>query len=259
MKLHISDKTKKDVFISLFHLLKQNTSSITLMFYEDHLYIQGMDNSHVCLFDIKIMAGWFASYILDAEDQKMISMDTSIFHMILNVCGDEHSIILHYEGDPDHLEIDIKNETGKNDFNKQFSMPLCTIDSELMNIPETEYDAEFSIPSKKMQEITSQLSMFGDVMDVNCTEDALTIGSDGTNGKMTVNVPIDDLSEYAISEDITLSVSYSLNYIHKMCLSTKLASEVEFSILEDQPMRIRYDLGSESTALFYIAPKIKDD
>jgi hypothetical protein len=101
--------------------------------------------------------------------------------------------------------------------------------------------------------------MFGDVMDVNCTEDALTIGSDGTNGKMTVNVPIDDLSEYAISEDTTISVSYSLNYIHKMCLSTKLASEVEFSILEDQPMRIRYDLGSESTALFYIAPKIKDD
>lgn len=259
MKLHISDKTKKDVFISLFHLLKQNTTSITLMFYEDHLYIQGMDNSHVCLFDIKIMAGWFASYNLDSVDQKMISMDTSIFHMILNVCGDEHSIILHYEGDPDHLEIDIKNETGKNDFNKQFSMPLCTIDSELMNIPETEYDAEFSIPSKKMQEITSQLSMFGDVMDVNCTEDALTIGSDGTSGKMKVNVPIDDLSEYAISEDTTLSVSYSLNYIHKMCLSTKLASEVEFSILEDQPMRIRYDLGSESTALFYIAPKIKDD
>ena len=259
MRLHISDKTKKDVFISLFHLLKQNTSSISIIFNEEYIYIQGMDNSHVCLFDIKIMASWFTEYSLNVDDQKIISMDTGIFHMILNICGDDHDIVLYYEGDSDHLEIDFKNDTGKNNFNKQFSMPLCTIDSELMSIPETEYDAEFSIPSKKMQEITSQLSLFGDVMDVYCSEEELTIGSDGSNGKMKVNVPIDDLSEYAISEDTTINVSYSLNYIHKMCLSTKIASEVEFSILEDQPMRIRYDLGEESTALFYIAPKIKDD
>ena len=69
MRLNISDKIKKDVFISLFHLLKQNTSSISIIFNEEYIYIQGMDNSHVCLFDIKIMGSWFTEYILNVDDE----------------------------------------------------------------------------------------------------------------------------------------------------------------------------------------------
>jgi hypothetical protein len=49
------DKIKKDMFTALFQTLKNCTNIICLIFYEDHLYIQGMDKSHVCLFNIKIV------------------------------------------------------------------------------------------------------------------------------------------------------------------------------------------------------------
>jgi len=258
MKLTISDKAKRDVFISIFHLLKQSTSAVTLMFLPDHLYIQGMDNSHVCLFDIKIMADWFTTYVVNESDLSTVSMDTNIFHMILSVCQDQHSIIIYYEGEPDTIDIDITNENSSKDFNKHFRMPLSSIDTEIMHIPETEYDADISIPSKKFHEITSQLSMFGDVMNVKCSEESLSVASNGMNGEMTVDIPIEDLTEYSICEGEKIDVSFSLNYVHKMCLNTKLAPEVQLSILINQPMRIKYDLGDESRVLFYIAPKIED-
>ena len=54
MKITISDKKKKDLFISIFHLLKYSSNQINAMFTSDNLHIQGMDKSHVCLFDLNI-------------------------------------------------------------------------------------------------------------------------------------------------------------------------------------------------------------
>ena len=54
MKLSINDKNKKDLFIALFQTLKNCSTIISIFFKKDHLFIQGMDKSHICLFDIKI-------------------------------------------------------------------------------------------------------------------------------------------------------------------------------------------------------------
>ena len=55
MKIVISDKAKKDIFTALFQTLKNCTNIICVIFYEEYLYIQGMDKSHICLFNVKIL------------------------------------------------------------------------------------------------------------------------------------------------------------------------------------------------------------
>ena len=85
MKLSLQNKIKKDIFIALFHLLKNGSSALKLIFNETHLYIQGMDKSHVCLFDIKISSSWFTSYEVLESDFKEISIDTNFFYTILSI------------------------------------------------------------------------------------------------------------------------------------------------------------------------------
>ena len=109
-----------------------------------------------------------------------------------------------------------------------------------------------------MNEIVSQLSVFGDIMNLKCSEEKIEIISRGIGGEMMVNIPIDDLAEFSISEGDIIDISYSLNYIHKMCITTKLSSEIEFSISGELPLRIKYDLGNNSCVMFFIAPKIED-
>jgi|UniRef100_A0A6C0HC51 proliferating cell nuclear antigen PCNA len=261
MKLSIVNKAKKDTFISLFQLLKSCASIVNIIFNEDHLYIQGMDKSHVCLFDIKIFSSWFSSYEFDESDSNKISIDTNIFHNVLSINQEYHTIYIHYEGDADSVHIDLINETPetkKGDFDKFFKLPLADLDAELLGIPNVDYDAEFSIPAKKICEIASQLLLFGDTINVKCSEEKIDLASSGTNGEMTVNIPIDDLSEFSISEGESLDLHYSLNYIQKMCLTTRLSSEIEFGVSGEFPMRIKYDLGDNSQVVFFIAPKIAD-
>ena len=122
-----------------------------------------------------------------------------------------------------------------------------------------DYDAEFSIGAKKICELCSQLLIFGDIMNVKCNEDKIDLVSKGVGGEMAVNIPIDDLTEFSISEGEVIDISYSLNYIHKMCLNAKLSSDISFSISKDYPLRIKYDLGEESVVMFYMAPRIDDE
>jgi proliferating cell nuclear antigen PCNA len=255
MLLTITEKTKKDIFISLFQLLKSASSTVTIIFLEDHAYIQGMDSSHVCLFDARIYNVWFDKYEILENDLKNVCLNTQILHTILSMSQEQDSITLHYDGQADSIEIDLTNAKGE--FNKYFKVPLIDMESDLLEIPSVDYDVEFSIKAKKMNELISQLSIFGDVIDIKCSEEKIDLISKGDGGEMLVNIPIDDLSEFSISEGQVIDISYSINYINKMCITTKLASEIEMSISDNMPLRIKYDLGNNSSVMFFLAPKVE--
>lgn len=255
MKITISEKSKKDIFVSIFCILKSCTSVVSMIYKKDELYIQGMDKSHVCLFEIKLKSLWFNEY--QSEEDQIITVDSHIFFNILSIIEEKQSLCL-WSDSEDQLNIEYKSISGvKNEYNKFFNIPLVDVDSNLLEIPEVEYDVDFLIKAKKMCDITSQLLIFGDIMNVKCSEDEILIGCKGVSGEMSVNIPIDDLTEYSIAEGETMNVSYSLTYLSKMCMTTKLSSEIEFGVITEYPMRIKYNLGEGSQFLFFIAPKIE--
>lgn len=264
MRIIINDKIKKDLFIAIAQTLKGSTTLVNLIFNADHLYIQGMDKSHVCLFDVHIKASWFNEYEKNAEecDIATICIDTNTFHSILATCKDEHDICLHYKGDAESFFIDLTIKDlykGKGDFSTFFKIPLADMDHELLNIPVTDYDAEFSMNSKKIVEIANKMLLFGDTIHFVCSEEKIDLIANGVAGEMIVNIPIEDLNEYSIAEGEIVKTGYSLNYISKMCFTTKLSTNIDLFISGEFPMKIKYDLGEGSHFIFYIAPKIEED
>ena len=58
MKFEIVDKKRCGEFINIFSNLKHFTDSISLMISEEKLYIQGMDQSHVCVYELFLDNSW---------------------------------------------------------------------------------------------------------------------------------------------------------------------------------------------------------
>ena len=261
MLLSITEKTKKELFVSLFHLIKSCTTAVNIMFKDDHMYIQGMDKCHSGLFDIKIMSDWFTTYEQKESDKDSICVTTSMFHTVISMVTDNHSLVLEYEDDPETINIKCINDQGKKaDFDKFFNIPLCEIEEDYFSVPEIDYAVEFSMNSKKISDIITQLNIFGDVLNITCcSEENITFKSDGTNGSMSVEVSTEELSEFALAEEgKSLNICFGLNYLHKMCINTKLASDISISLSNDMPLRIKYDLGKDSHCVFYLAPKSED-
>ena len=259
MKLSIFNN--KNTFISLFGVLKNCSNLISIYLSDNTLHIQGMDKSHICLFEVKIHKKWFQIYEKERSDIDNICIDSVVFYNIISSSHENHIINIHYSGSPDSIHIDLTTtdhniKSTKGELNKYFKIPLANNDYELISIPLIEYDAEFNINSKKIYEITSQMINFGNDINITCSEETINLITNGITGEMLVNIPIDDLNEYAICEGEILDITYSLNYLHKMCITNKLTNQIEFSISKNYPMKINYDLGNESTLQFFVASKV---
>ena len=261
MKLTITDKKKKETFISLFNVLKNCSSVINITFESEVLHIQGMDKSHICLFDVKLNKTWFSSYeILETIN---ICFDSCFFYSIISTKSDNQDLIIFLkDNDLDilHIVFDSKEKEVKKggEFKKTFKMNLIEYDYEEMHIPSVEYDSEFSLSSKLISDVFSQLTNFGDDIVIHCSEENISLTTNGVTGEMNVDIPIDDLNDYSIIEDEQVKLTYSLAYINKMCITNKLSEEIQFSLSKDCPMKIEYPLGEDSSIAFYMAPKISE-
>lgn len=261
MEFKIKDKKKKDNFISIFSLLKNASSIINLTVSDESFYIQGMDKSHVCLFELTLCSSWFDFY--NVTDTRLLCFDTVVFYSIISIKSDDQTLVFRLVDDKvDTLEIEVicNDETvsKKGDYNKYFSLPLIEYEYEQMCVPITEYDAELSLPSKKMTDMLSQLMNFGQDLVIECTEKYVNFMTNGDTANMRVNIPFDDLNSYSIVEGEEVTLSYNLSYISKMCITNKLTEDVELCLGNECPMKIMYNLGENSGLTIYIAPKVVD-
>jgi len=239
-----------------------------------------MDKSHVCLSSITISSQWFSSYQI--EDATNISLDSTNFAIMMSYALKHNKMEINFEddvagaADPDKLFINLSSNSdtllvepnvkpkGKkvkevqNKFDHFFELGLIDVEQDTLGIPEVEYDVDFTMKSENFVELIGELMVFGSNLNIICSEEVLEFNASGDAGKLKVNIPIDDLNEYAIAEGEIVDISYSLNHIGKMCLSTKLGQNVSLSISSEYPMAIKYDLGDDSSVAFYIAPKIAD-
>ena len=279
MNFVVSNKDKKDLFVSLFQVLKNCSTLVNCKFQKEFLHIQGMDKSHVCLYDVKIAKEWFDTYNVDSELK--LCFDSNVFHSIINTKSDNQDLIVKIEDDSLNIQFintilenkeeqpekvnKSKKKVGKkenssklnekNDFKKLFKMPLVEYDYDEMNIPIVDYDAEFSFSAKLAADVFSQLSNFGTDINFICSEDSIQLTTTSVSGEMCVQIPIDDLSCYSIVEGDKIVLNYSLLYLNKMCITNKMSNEIEFSLSNDFPMKIVYPLGEGSYIVFYMAPK----
>jgi hypothetical protein len=77
---------------------------------------------------------------------------------------------------------------------------------------------------------------------------------------MFAEMSIDELQEFAIEEGENIKISFSLKYLHDICLYHKISKHMDVKISAHFPMTIVYrlpetDTDTGATVTFYLAPK----
>jgi DNA polymerase III sliding clamp (beta) subunit (PCNA family) len=144
-------------------------------------------------------------------------------------------------------------------FDKYFDMKTMDLDEQLLDIPDNEYSVDLILPTKMFVSLSQELSMFDDSVRVVCNQDNVELVAKGHTGTMKVNMNIDDVLEYAIEENISLDMIYSIQYFQMMCQFHKLSDKVALGFSEETPMMMKYELDETSFVRFYLAPKLDDN
>ena len=263
MEIEIRNEERAETFCALFQHMKWMTDIVTAHFSESEMYIQCLDSAHVCILEIRVPAEWFDAYRLSAP--VVLSAQTAIFVKILQSRDKQQTLRLQFDAARDD-QLVLRFEAGggaggNNVFDKVFELPLMNNDLDLLDLPPQTYQAEMAFPSSRFASIVHQLQIFGDTMDIECSEEAIVLYSTSAeSGRMSVQVKMDDLTAFAIDEGgEKLRLAFSLSYLHNMCAYHKIAREVQLHLVTGAPMKIVYDAGNGVALQFFLAPKIDDD
>jgi proliferating cell nuclear antigen PCNA len=260
MFIKISNPARAEIFNTIFQNIKLFTDNVNITIMPHQLDIQCIDSAHVAILEVHIGNTWFDKYeVSDNIDSLVIGVNSNIMGKIFGTRNKIQDITIECCDEPDTLSIRFTSED-KNVYDKMFVMPLIDLDVDMMEIPDTEYEAEFSMPSQIYASLMSQLKLFGETMDIDCSEDAIMLHSSSIDiGKMSTEISIDDLNEFSIDEGGKLNISYSLYHMCNVANFHKLSNDIELKFKQDYPAQLKYNLGApDANVVFYIAPKIND-
>lgn len=245
MKLQITEIQKAYEWIELFKFIKQLNQHVTFMCKKDELYIQLMDDSHICLIDITVPSSWFTLY--ETENQTF-SVMTNILVKIFAMYTVDTMIEL-IAGD-EKLQINFKNKKEQ----KYFEVNMMDIEKDILSpaMPDTKLD--FVMKTKMFDKYTNELAIFGDEAMICCKEDKLYLKSKGDEGSISIEIEGDNLEEFSVVEGYEVETRYCLKYLQYISKLHNIYPNVHLYLDDSSPLVITFD-NSTITIKYYLAPK----
>ena len=272
-KLTESNKVQK--FITLIKTIKLFNDYISLIFDNDKLYIQGMDGSHICLYEININKEWFDEYnYTNDQSQIIMSCVSTIINKILSLAKTNQGISIGFDDNNcEKINIDIydillknssNSQENKNINEKNFEINCIDIDFDLLTPDEMDYDVDLYINSKELSNYFGELIQFGEDIYIDCESNLLTLSSLSGDNSMVQKLSFDQIEKYEVVEDYKIKTKYQLNYLNNISTLHKVFPVVKLCIQNNVPLCAYFeDLDSDDNILlyirFYLAPKIDDD
>lgn len=258
MLVKINDNKKAEIFCNFIMNIQRFTDSIIINFLEDKFYIQGMEQSQVCLFEANLSKEYFDVYDKKEGDSDVIGLRTCIIQKLFNTRDTDQSITISYEGEPDKLNVSFDTPDGSKSIPKYFEIPLIDIEQTTLTIPYKDYTAEIYLETKSFSNIISNLLLFGEDIKVHCSEDEVWMSSYGFEGDMKVyfmdSTYNQCILEYVTDEGCDMEMSFKSKYISNFCAFSKLAKNVRLYFIENEPMQMMYEIDDKSYVRFYLAP-----
>ena len=100
-------------------------------------------------------------------------------------------------------------------------------------------------------------------LKIYCDEENIKFMASGSDGSISINLFSDNIeyiSEYAIEEDLKLSLKYCNKYINCFCKFIKCSQQICMQFIDNYPLKFEYLFEDPLISMvFYLAPKINDD
>lgn len=264
----ISDKKKKDIFITIFNMYFDYTdrhrseqyNNINFIIDKTSFYIPLYDTNKEMVYSLYLKDEWFDYYKVDKKYK--LCINSEIFKNILNTKNDDLIFSFYLEKD-NILTVELKKYNINNiNININFEVTLLDFEDYLFNqhdnFGEVDYDAIISISSNILTNIYSQFNKyykFGYITNIKCSENSLELSlydDISYNKKLNIsaNINLEDITSYKVNKDILFTTRLCL--INKLGITNKLTDNIELSIIDKYAMKIHYNLGDKSSFKIYL-------
>jgi proliferating cell nuclear antigen len=239
--------------------VKDLITDANLLCTEDGIQLQAMDTAHVSLVCFTLLTDAFSLYT--CSDTMTLGVNTVVFARILKCADNNDSVLLKTSPDGSKLHISFESPSGSR--NSTFEMNLMNLDSDHLQIPDTEYATCVKMPSSEFTRIVRDLQAFGETCSIDVKRTAVEFNVEGDAGKVAMTVKQDmthkDEAQWTtIDTEQRLKMEFGLKYLAIFTKAQAIADQVGLYLMEGTPMYVTYDMGDQGSVGYYLAPKIHE-
>jgi len=245
------------VLKKIVEAIKDIVSNVNIDAGPNGISMQAMDPSHVALVNLSLKDGGFQEY--RADKTFPLGIKLANLHKILKCASNDDIITLECEDEPTQLTLKFENSIQC----ASFSLNLIQLESEQLQIPETQYSSRIVMPTIDFSNICKQLHQLSESVTLKTTHKSIQFAVNGDIGSGCLerkDNPSDKLNEQTIidvDEPVTNMFSLSiLNYFNK---AASLSEQVHLSLSDNTPLVVEYKIHEFGNLKFYLAPKLNEE
>ncbi len=247
MRLQLADSTVlKDSVSVISELVNEGRFKIT----KDSIELVAMDPANVAMVIFKLLASSFTEYQIDKEQEVGINL-TNLKQILRRAKADD---ILTLDVTESKLNIQLKSGT-----TRTFSLPLIHLDEKEQRIPTLNFPVGITLPSTTLGDAIEDVSIIAESVSFGCEPEKFSISAEGDLSKADIEIKPND--EISIRSDTKTKVKskYSVEYLKKMMLGSKLSEMVTASFSQDYPLKLEYKAVDKLLLVFILAPRVEND
>ncbi len=144
----------------------------------------------------------------------------------------------------------------------EFAMNLLTLDSEVLGIPEKDFQAKVTLNSGEFTRMCRELYQVAETVTIEATENTVSFSVEGDmgKGKIVLAETLGEKSEEKTTIEIKepVKLSFALRYLNMFNKASTCASSVSLMLSSETPLVVEYAMDKLGSLKFYLAPKISE-
>ena len=216
---------------------------------QDGLSFRGTDPSHVALLDITFPKSSFERF----------EATTSFFGLRI----DDLKNILNSAGNNDIIELKVDDNSFQVYISGSLKMnyKINVLDKQETNlpVPKCSYKSKISIKPAMLSRILTNLEKISEFVLVESSSDKVQFSGKSDSGHAKINIDTNNPELDTIQSPDGIVSNYSLEYMIKVIRSVGKASKiVNMEYDSEKPMRLDFEMSSNTKIQYYLAPRIKE-
>lgn len=206
----------------------------------DGVAMQTMDSAHVALVQFLLDAEAFEKYRCDRSLRLGINIGS--LYSIIELAKKDDALVLSARANTQALRIRI---VGKRRV-AEFSLKLLSIESDILEIPETTHHSTIAMPARQFRKVCEDLSAVGDAVRIETKKDGrvvFQVEGDLGRGKVTYSESDSEpWEEVKVEVNDPIHQSFSLGYLNWIAKATPLSNYATLRLNREAPMRVDYPI-----------------
>ena len=212
----------------------------------DGIELLAMDPAAAAMVWFRLLPAAFLEYTVERPVE--LGLNLMSLKQILKRAKPSDSVLLELEGD--RLKIELRGSS-----TRTFSLPLIDIEAKELKMPELAFSTTIRTSAAALNEAVEDADIVADVVIFQAEKGKLMLLAEGDGSHAKVELAEDTSVELQTEH---AAAKYSLDYLKKMIISTKLCDEVLIRFAQNYPMRLDYRAVDKFALSFILAPRLED-